>query len=79
MGQQKFLSGSIKYTIFLACINIIIGILMGIFKNNLIFYDSLKAIIPNFCMKIILITIPHIIVELAISIRINSVKETKTL
>ncbi len=78
-GATKFLSGSIKFTIFVSCINISIGILLEIFKNNLNFYDSLKATIPNFCMKIILITVPYIIVGLATSIRINSLGQTETL
>ena len=78
-GATKFLSGSIRLTIFVACINISIGILMGIFKSNLNFYDSLKATIPSFCMKIILITVPYIIVGMAIPIRTNSVGQTKTL
>lgn len=77
-GATKFLSGSIKLTIFVSCINISIGILMGIITSNLNFYDSFKATIPSFCMKIFLITVPYIIVGLAISIRTDSIEQTQT-
>ena len=65
-GAAKFLSGCVKASVLLLILHLVIGVLLGIFENNYVFFDSVKAVAPSFCVNSILFTIPQIIGGIAI-------------
>lgn len=70
-GATKFLSGSIKVSSSLLILYLLIGLLIGIFVNNLNFLGSLKTTTPSFFVSSILFTVPQIIIGIAVKLKIK--------